>query len=260
MSTPLNFATQLAARVGDYLIKNFNSAQLHSHLKSDRSLVTEADLTADRMIQAAIKEKFPADGLLSEELQPNFITDQSENVWIVDPLDGTTNYSLGLRIWGVLLTRLKNGHPSMTVMYFPLLDEMYTAIEKGGAYLNGKRIYTNQTHEELPLSFFACCSRTFRQYEVGIPYKVRILGSAAYSFCLLSHGAAILAFEATPKIWDIAGAWLLVEEAGGVIAAWDGHEPFPLQSNMDYTNKSFPTLAAKSRDRWEKAKKQIKRK
>jgi myo-inositol-1(or 4)-monophosphatase len=260
MSTTLNFATQIAAEVGDYLIKNFNSSQLHSHLKSDRSLVTEADLTADRMIRAAINEKFPTDELLSEELHPDFISDQGRSIWIIDPLDGTTNYSLGLRIWGVLLTRLENGHPSITVMYFPLLDEMYTAIEKGGAYLNGKRIYTSQPHDELPLSFFACCSRTFRQYEVSIPYKVRILGSAAYSFCLMARGAAILAFEATPKIWDIAGAWLLVKEAGGVIATWDGHKPFPLQTNVDYTNKSFPTLAAKSRARWEKAKMQINRK
>ena len=73
---------------------------------------------------------------------------------------------------------------------------------------------------------------------------MRILGSAAYSLCTVARGSALLAFEATPKIWDIAAGWLLVEEAGGLMESLSGKAPIPPVGHEDYNKINFPTLAA----------------
>jgi len=253
----LDFATNLAREAGELLVDYSQSADFAGNLKADRSMVTEADVSSDHLITQAIQKFSPTDMVLSEELNTIFFEDNAKVIWVVDPLDGTTNFSLGLPIWGVLLTLLENSYPVMAVMYFPLLNELYIAQQGGGAYLNGRQISVQSRFSALPLSFFACCSRTFRQFHVDVPYKVRILGSAAYTFCSLARGAALVAFEATPKIWDIAGAWLLIKEAGGVIDTMDNRQPFPLLHGVDYATQSFPTLGAATSALWKNSRRQI---
>lgn len=251
MTGTLQFATDLARQVGQELLEKFLASDLEAKLKSDHSLVTDADLTADHLITSAISEHYPDELILSEELQPRYPANKLETqppVWIVDPLDGTTNFSLGLHFWGVLLTRIVSGWPEICVMYFPYIDELYMAHRDNGAFLNGERIHVEPPNVRAPMSFFACCSRTFRLFDVSIPYKARIFGSAAYSFCTVARGIAVLGFEATPKIWDIAAPWLLVSEAGGVMDTLDGSQPFPLAAGVAYDQKKFPTLAGATRD------------
>lgn len=244
MSSDLDFAIKLARETGQLLVRQYTDTARETRLKADRSVVTEADLKADRLIKRRLQNCYPGDMLLSEELQPNFAGGVENKLWIIDPLDGTTNFSLGLQFWGVLIARLVNGWPELGVMHFPLLEETYTAERGQGAYLNGKRIRVQPPDENTHASFFACCGRTHRRYEVRVPYKPRILGSAAYSLCAVARGMAITAFEATPKIWDIAAGWLLVREAGGIVETYDESEPFPLLTGEEYARKSFPTLAA----------------
>jgi myo-inositol-1(or 4)-monophosphatase len=272
MADALSFATQLALQTGNLLLEHFSASGTLAHLKADHTVVTEADLAADRSISRAIRESFPADLILSEELQPahphhlqSGNGDQSppgsahgenegrENqaaspveqaVWIVDPLDGTTNFSLGLHYWGVSIARLVNGWPETAALYFPLIQELYTAERQGGARLNGEQIQVKAPSKDQPMAFFSCCSRTHRYYDVQVRYKTRILGSAAYNLCTVARGVAVMGFDATPKIWDIAAAWLVVSEAGGVIETLDGSRPFPLSSAEDYSQKKFPTLSA----------------
>ena len=258
MSEDFTFARSLAFEAGKLLLDYYRKPDLERMIKSDHSLVTEADLAADRLISQSIRQRYPDDYIISEELRTDYAPDPSGSVWIVDPLDGTTNFSLGLHYWGVLLCRVVDGQPELTVMYFPLLDELYSAYRGQGAFLNGRRIHVRPLDAEYPLPFFACCSRTFRRYKISVPYKVRILGSAAYTFCALARAAAILGFEATPKIWDIAGAWLLVREAGGVIDTLDGGGPFPLQGSVNYAWQSFPTLCAATQEALVRARGQIK--
>lgn len=243
MATPLSFATQLARQTGQLLLDHFHSPSTQTKLKADRSVVTDADLAADHLIAQAIHNSFPTDFILSEELHPSN-DGTSANLWVVDPLDGTTNFSLGLHHWGVLIARIAGGRPECAALYFPLLDELYTVQRSQGAYLNGERIGVKPPNPDQPAAFFACCSRTLHHYNVSVPYKARIFGSAAYSICALARGIAVLSFEARPKIWDIAGAWLLVEEAGGVIHTLDGSQPFPLVPGANYATESFPTVAA----------------
>lgn len=261
MTEILAFATQLALRTGRMLRAHFSLSGSQVDLKEDQTIVTEADLDADRLISQAIQERFPEDELLSEELwsryarqKPGSAEDSSSKyrldkpVWVIDPLDGTTNFSLGLHYWGVSIARLVDGWPETAALYFPILEELYTAQRGSGAYLNSDRIYARIPQDDRPTAFFSCCSRTHRRYKVKVRYKTRILGSAAYDLCSVARGVAVLGFQATPKIWDIAGAWLVIEEAGGVVETHDESKPFPLIVAEDYNQQIYPTLAAANRE------------
>jgi myo-inositol-1(or 4)-monophosphatase len=260
VETPLEFAARLAKQAGALLYEQFRSGEWSASLKADRSVVTSADLAADRLIRQAIQTCYPNDDLLSEELQPEFRSDINETnhaIWIVDPLDGTTNFSLGLVYWGVLIARLVHGWPTVAAAFFPAVGELYIAQKDRGAWLNGAPLVICPPDEKRPLSFFACCSRTHRRYQVNVPFKARILGCAAYTFCSVARSIAVLGFEVTPKIWDLAAPWLVVREAGGVIQAHSGDQPFPLRPGIDYSTVHFPTLAAANQEYFERARQQI---
>jgi myo-inositol-1(or 4)-monophosphatase len=247
MSDALEFAIDLAKQTGKLLAEYFNPSGFHATEKADHTVVTEADLAADRFITDAIRKKYPQDNLLSEE-SSHQISDPHSPTWIIDPLDGTTNFSLGLSIWGVSIARLLAGTPELGILYFPMINELYSTRRGNGAFLNGVPITTHALDPDQPMAFFACCSRTFRRYDISIPYKPRIMGSSAYTFCMLARGSALLGFDAAPKIWDLAAAWLLVEEAGGTITAFEGSPPFPISPKVDYREISYPTLAASTPD------------
>ncbi len=239
----LTFVTDLAKETGALLTNYFEMDGLPGRLKADHSLVTKADLEADKLIRKAIQKKYPLDGILSEE-GDTFYPDGHPHVWVVDPLDGTTNFSLGLHYWGVSIARFEEGHPQSAVLYFPIIDECYVAQRGEGLELNGNQCHVPDPQHHAPTSFFAHCSRTPKQYQINIPYKTRSLGAAAYHLCAVAKGSAIIALETTPKIWDIAGAWLVVQEAGGSITTLEGGNPFPAHPGLEYGDKPFVTLAA----------------
>jgi myo-inositol-1(or 4)-monophosphatase len=243
MDDQLTFAVKLIRQAGDLLRAYYNPAGIQATTKSDRTIVTAADLAADKMITSTIHQQYPENEIISEESSLSLHTDQKP-VWIVDPLDGTTNFSLGLPIWGVSIAYVIHGKPELGIVYFPMLNELYTARRGHGAFLNNKPVSVRAPDPAQPMSFFACCSRTFRNYNVSIPYKSRILGSCTYSFCMVARGAALLGFDATPKIWDIAAIWVLVEEAGGKIAAFENSAPFPITMQDNFNSVSYPTLAS----------------
>jgi len=259
MTDPLKFATHLAIQAGNLLRKYYNPAGFPASIKSDRTVVTEADLAADKLLTDAIHKHYPSDEIVSEE-SSHHLSNIDSPTWIVDPLDGTTNFSLGLSIWGVSIARLVKGSPELGVLYFPLISELYTTRRGEGAFLNHTPITTRAPDPKQPMSFFACCSRTFRHYSIDIPYKPRILGSATYSFCMVARGAAVIGFDATPKVWDLAAVWVLVEEAGGKIAALEGLAPFPISITEDLCKTNYPTLAAATTDVFTFGKSRIQRK
>jgi myo-inositol-1(or 4)-monophosphatase len=239
---PLSFATELAQKVGNDLRDNFWMQNFASRLKADFSLVTTADLHADQKITNAIKENFPEDGILSEESAQ--ILDQSDRaIWVIDPLDGTANFASGVPLWGVLIARLVNGWPDLGVIYFPVTGELYTARKEEGAFRNGKAI---SSLINPPISYFTCCSKTYKNYIVRVPNKTRIYGSVAFHLMLVATGSAILDLEVAPKIWDIAAGWIIVHEAGGEIKLLAGKPPFPVSSGVNYDEYNFSTLAGAS--------------
>jgi len=257
MDPSLEFAVDLSRRTGSLLLEYFSPEGLTPTLKADKTVVTEADLAADRLISSAISQHFPQEAIISEELQPE-LSAHSPAVWVVDPLDGTSNFSLGLPIWGISIARVVGGIPNIAVVNFPAIGEFYTAELGQGARLNDNSIRVKPPIPGQPTSFFSCCARTFRRYEVNLRYKCRVLGSAAYTWCAVARGTAVIGFEATPKIWDLAGGWLVVQEAGGAIAAYDEVQAFPLVVGWDYRQRNFPTLMAASPELLEQARAQIK--
>ncbi len=223
------------------MLEHFHGAHLERRFKADHTLVTAADLAADACIREAIAGTFPEDGIISEEAGTTYRGEEA--VWIVDPLDGTTNFQWGLPLWGVSIARWVAGFPSLGVIHFPLLGETYAAQKGRGVTRNGQPFHRASG---LPLTFFACCSRTHRRYEVHLPYKTRILGAVTYNMVQVATGSAALNLEVTPKLWDVAAGWLIVEECGGAVEAIAGETPLPLHPNADYAQVSFSTLAAGS--------------
>lgn len=241
----IEFASHLVRKAGKALLEYFQNGKLTIQRKKDHTLVTQADLAVDELIHSEIQKTFSGDFILSEEVSPAVEADFNKG-WIVDPLDGTTNFALGLHYWGVLITRVENGFPSFTVQYFPALEEFYQAQLDEPSKLNGHFIRVEDASSNQRISFFSCCSRAHRKYEINLRYKTRILGSAGYSMASIARGAARIAFDAQAKIWDIAGAWLLVPQAGGVIGPLHGDSPFPLKRDIDYSKQDYAILAAAS--------------
>lgn len=249
MDKVLDFTRELVIETGKTLLGYFQTSGIAQKIKKDRTVVTEADITADELIRKRIQERFPQDGILSEE-ENTIYPHGKRYVWVIDPLDGTTNFSLGLHYWGVLITRLRDGMPDITALYFPLLEELFMAIKGRGGYLNEQPLQIDANNPTRKATFFSCCSRTFQNYYVEIPYKTRILGAAGYGLSTIARGSAEFALEVTPKIWDFAGSWLLTQEAGGYIAPLEGGSIFPLQPGVDYQTMSQPLLVATTEEQW----------
>jgi myo-inositol-1(or 4)-monophosphatase len=256
MINPLQFAAQLAQETGELLLEHFHIKGTPANLKPDRTVITKADLAADKLISDSIRAAFPDEKILSEEADTS-VGQIDRPIWVIDPLDGTTNFSLGLHTWGVSIARMVEGMPDTAALFFPILGELYTSQRDQGAFLNDEPIHVKPFEKGQPAAFITCCSRTFRHYQVNLRYKPRVFGSAAYDLCLVARGAAILGFQAQPKIWDLAGGWLLMQEAGGIVEPFEGPMPFPLIPHEDYDRTVYPIIMAADDDLAKKARSKI---
>lgn len=258
MQTDLDFTIRLAQQAGALLQGYFSARGLAAQRKADDTVVTQADLAADRLITEAIQKSYPSDAIITEE-QSTALEGDPRPTWVVDPLDGTTNFSLGIPIWGVSIARLVNGWPTVGVVYFPLLDECYSAQLGLGAFYNGAPlVITSLAPSDQRQQAFACCARTYLYYNVNVPYKYRIFGSAAYNLCCVARGAALVSFDTVAKLWDIAAAWLIVNEAGGTVGCLNGETPFPAVPGNNFLTHSFPTLGAANPEMLTTTRQQIK--
>lgn len=245
----LSFAQDTVDRVGQQLLQDFGTTQADE--KDDGSLVTQSDNWADAEIRRAIASTFPSHGILSEEGEHVF--PDTEWCWIVDPVDATTNFARGIPIWGISLGLLYRGTPVFGCVHLPPLSQTFHGffagdfVEKNlltdipqGAFLNGKPICPS-ADKMSGNHLFNLCSRS-----VGIgphlPSKVRMLGMATYNFLTVASGAVLGGVEATPKIWDIAGSWVIVKAAGAVWLPLDSQAIFPLEVGKNYARVSYPTL------------------
>lgn len=239
------FSQQITQTVGQQLVQDFG--RLTPERKLDGTLVTQADQWADRTITQAIQTTFPHHGVLSEETQHIF-PDQSW-CWIVDPIDGTTNFTRGIPIWGISLGLLYQGTPVFGFVYFPQIQQAFEGYWYGksgltgptGAYLNQQAIHTSQDSPSKN-HLFNLCARSTSVLKNPFPCKIRMIGVASYNILLVAAGAALGGVEATPKIWDIAGAWVILQAAGGYFVSLDAEDIFPLEVGKNYQNVSFPCL------------------
>jgi len=140
---------------------------------------------------------------------------------------------------------LHRGRPVVGVVDFPLLHERFTAIAGGGAHRNEEPIQTFDGDVADDQQLLMKCTRTDRRLRLHTKLKSRICGSAAYHLCKVSDGTALIAVEATPKVWDLAAAWLIVVEAGGVVTTWHQEPVFPLAAvSREYIGADTSIFAA----------------
>lgn len=224
-----DFTVSLARQAGALLIEKFNHS-LEISFKGDINLVTEADKMSENLIISAIKQKFPDHGILSEESSE--ILSKSSIRWIIDPLDGTTNYAHGYPVFCVSIAVEKDGKIILGVIYDPTRRDTFVAMRGEGAYLNSKRLKVSQT-SELTHSLLA----------TGFPYDireskvnnlnyfnmmakeaqaVRRAGSAALDIAYVAAGRFDGFWELKLQPWDVAAGSLIVEEAGGKIVNING--------------------------------------
>jgi myo-inositol-1(or 4)-monophosphatase len=257
MATPLAFWDQVQATcdeltttVGSHLL---TARGTPAEEKQDGSLVTQFDRWSDQQLRTGLQAAFPDHGVLSEETTHVFPA--TDWCWIIDPIDGTTNFSRGIPLWAISLGLLYRGTPVYGYVYIPPLGDRFWGHWPGdsgltvtaGAWLNGQPIHT-RPEDPGPNQFFSLCARSTEVLQQPFPCKVRMLGSAAYNLLLVAAGYAIGAVEATPKIWDIAGVWPILQAAGATWTSLDGDEPFPLQGGANYRDRPYPTLVTARAD------------
>lgn len=236
-------AHTIVRRAADLLQATFGDVT--ATRKVDGSLVTEADRRADAAIIDALTRQFPDHAILSEEGQTSY--DPSfEYTWVIDPLDGTTNFARGLPLWGISVALLRHGAPVVGLLSFPMLGLEYRAIHEVGAWRNERPLATDAMLTPDDQHFIMCCTRTAKHYRVTTPLKTRILGSATYHIAAVAEGSAVAGIEATPKLWDVAAALLILTEADGTYQPLRQQGPlFPLEpKSKDFRTRSMPILTA----------------
>lgn len=248
----LEFAQTITTKVGAQLLADFGQAQ--ADVKSDGSLVTASDRWADATLRQAVEARFPDHGVLSEEGEHGFPA--TDWCWIIDPIDGTTNFTRGIPVWGISLGLLYRGTPVFGYVAFPPLEQVFHGSWPGasglvdlpvGAYCNGRAITVSPAEPD-GTQFFSLCARSTQVLQRPFPCKIRMLGSAAYNLLTVGAGWTLGAVEATPKIWDIAGVWPILQAAGATWTALDDHSPFPLAVGTSYGQHPYPTLVTARAD------------
>lgn len=243
-TTLVEFAHVTTTNVGKQILLDFGKVQATE--KSDGSLVTRADQWADRELRDAIAANFSGYGILSEE--NDRVLPDNDWCWVIDPIDGTTNFTRGIPLWSISLGLLYKGMPVFGYIYVPTLGDSFHGFWDGGMGLNAP-IGAFRNHHPIHTShdnpsgnhFFNLCSRSTSIIQPDFPCKIRMLGVASYNFLTVAMGAALGGIEATPKVWDMAGVWPILQAAG---ASWISlkSEPFPMTPGVDYSSISFPTL------------------
>jgi len=239
MNDVLAFAIKTARRAGK-LLNSLQPSFRRSKIKSTQlDLVTKADGLSERLIIKNITRKFPGHKILAEEQYCNsksfgYCVDKSDFTWVIDPLDGTTNYSHQFPIYCVSIALVKGNKVILGVVYNPNLDEMFYASIGHGAYLNGKRIKVskvNTLNRGLLCTGFPYIIRqhpgdNFRNFQrfCLTAQAIRRAGSAALDLCYLAAGRFDGFWERELKPWDTAAGALIVREAGGKISDFKGNE------------------------------------
>lgn len=200
--------------------------------KGPIDLVTAADLAAERDFRDRVTRSFPGHAVLGEEAMGPPPATGARCRWILDPLDGTTNFAHGLALFCVSIALEIDGRVELAVVYDPMGEELFTAERGGGARLNGEPIRVSRQGELqdglLCTGFpYSIREHRLRQVEVFAAFlerarAVRRLGSAALDLCYVAAGRFDGFWEEQLQAWDMAAGWLIVEEAGGRVTGYGG--------------------------------------
>ncbi len=252
MSSRFQVAIRAARAAGRMLVEKLEHGRTVKS-KGKRDIVTDADYAAERIVRETLLGSFPRDNFLSEEgsvaEQKRLWAQASRSngiaMWIVDPLDGTTNYSRGLYPFCVSIAMYQAGVVQIGVVYDPVTDELFAAERGRGAFLNNKPIRVSNNHkiEDAVLAVEWARAPRLRRRTTEIFGRVvdramtgRAFGSAALGISYIAAGRFDGYMHLSLSPWDVAAAGLIIEEAGGTMttptgAPWDVHSQAYVASN-----------------------------
>ncbi len=236
----------LILEVGDFLKSNYNSFNKIYH-KGVIDLVTSSDIKAEEMLKKGIKEITPHISIIAEETASQEKEEKGEYYWLIDPLDGTTNFAHRLPWFAISVALMKDKNPLLGVVFNPIIKEFFCAIKDKGAYFNEKPIKVSQT--ENLLDSLLCTgfpvSKILDLPELFIPpFKelmskcqgIRRFGSAALDLAYVACGRYEGFWEPYLKPWDTAAGMLLVKEAGGEVTDYFGNPYNPFLNTIVASN------------------------
>jgi len=231
MHPMLNIAIRAARTAGNIIAKGFeNQAELQIEAKGDNDYVTRVDKEAEQAIIHKIKQSFPEHSFVGEE--GGVVAGDDDFKWIIDPLDGTTNFIKGIPHFAVSIALMHKGRLDQSVVFDPIRGELFTASRGAGAQLNGFRLRASKAKELsqtiLATSFPFRNKTTLPKYLEGFNKifmqagDIRRSGSAALDLAYVAAGRYDGYWESGLKPWDIAAGELLVRESGGLVTDFAG--------------------------------------
>jgi len=237
MQDRMQLAMDLARRAGGLILEGQNSS-LQVSRKGPNDLVTDYDLKSEQMLVKGILDAYPEDRILAEEGtnndSPKGGLADTEHLWLIDPIDGTTNYAHGVPFYSVSIGLMANNRLLFGLVYDPNRDEMFHASDGGGAWLGDQPLKVSDTRtleESLLVTGFPYDIKTnpnnnLNHYSVlaKLSRGVRRLGSAALDLAYVAAGRLDGYWELTLNPWDWAAGVLLVREAGGTVTTFSGGE------------------------------------
>jgi myo-inositol-1(or 4)-monophosphatase len=229
MSTPEKFIQDIARQAGRITLEFFNRAEVQYIKKHALDVVTQADLASNKFITESIKKEFPNDGIISEETGESNI--EAEYIWIIDPLDGTLNFSKSIPMYTVLIARAKAGIVELAVIYDPIHDELCYAKRGEGAYLNGEGVKCTQM-KSLD-DTVGCYGGNLRSGDIVTLQRMLNASSTGKVSTTSFYGMGInTLYVATGRrdwfvtnggeLWDHAAPSLIFEESGCKMTAMTG--------------------------------------
>ena len=221
-------------------------------VKNGNEIVTQADTICQEIILNRIKETYPDHGFIAEEGPDNKMLVQPPRSgepiwWVVDPIDGSNNYSHRLLCFAVSIAAFHEGKPIVGVIFDPATESMYTAARDTDAQLNASRI--NVSKDDISeFASFGIDSHFTPEMEKGIHEisrrtRFRNLGTTALHLAYVANGAMIGSISTVTRIWDIAAGALIVEAAGGILTDIKGQNIFPVELEK-YRGEQYRILAA----------------
>ena len=235
MHALLNVAVMAARSAGNSLVRNLNRLEkLEVEIKGHNDFVSDADRKAEQIVIDTIHKHYPDHAIHAEE---SGVHGESDTVWIIDPLDGTTNFLHGFPVFAVSIGVQVKGRVEHGVVYDPLRQELFTASRGQGAQLDGRKIRVSGRRD---LEFaLVGTGFPFRQGQRELePYMnmlrkvlentsgVRRPGAAAIDLCYVAAGRLDAFFETGLAPWDLAAGSLIIREAGGIVSGLDGSESY----------------------------------
>ena len=233
LKTEKQIAIKAAKKAGEMLMKKFATHnRANVRLKSKHEIVTPADLASEKIILSAIKKHFPDHRILSEE-KGKTGNQKSDYLWLIDPLDGTTNFSMGNPLFSIAIALAKNNQIILGLIYAPFLDELYLAEKNKPSTLNNKKIKVSSEHK-IANAFLTFChgnTQPAMRQAINIYKKLKLqardlrqIGSASIGMAWVARAKteAIIIPGAPP--WDVAAGSLLVRQAGGICTDLNGRE------------------------------------